>query len=209
MPEIDLYRLSKLAFADVTGWRRILKELRRDHTFRFFGYRPFRKAAVRLLRLRDRDNDARVVATMNGEAPDAEWAGRNQNAYNVFKELFADDLVSVDQVYMGTWRTMPDLAFSGDVNLTGGPHFAATDARGQRRYVYLHPSTDWRDKEVDAFCELLCFVTDHRFGAPAPDVWFLDIANGCRVRYRPKVRVLRRCKDAAELLFSMRNLGDL
>jgi hypothetical protein len=203
MPSIDVYRLSRLAFAQVTGWRRILQELREDYKYAFKGYLPFRKAAVALLRLGDRNSDASILRQIRRESGGAEslWTPRNERAYQVFKERFAPDLAGVDEVFMGRWAEEPALSFAGDVELTGGPHFSATDKRGALRFVYLHPSVRWSAKETDAFCELLCYVARHRWDADPSQMWFLDTARSQRYAYRPRKRVLARCKEAAELLF--------
>jgi len=201
MPQIDIYRLSRLAFAEVTGWRAMLQELRRDQKYAFLGYAPLRRGAVKLLRLPDRGSDDEIKDEIVAEAKDAAWVSRNLRAYHVFKGRFAPHLTICEEVFMGRWAEMPGISFVGDVELVGGPHFSARGADGRTKFVYLHPATSWRPREIDAFCELLCYSVAERFGAGPPEVWFLSLAQGHRISYRPKKRVLKRCREAAELLF--------
>jgi hypothetical protein len=91
----------------------------------------------------------------------------------------------------------------GEVQLIGGPHFSVTDAGGQEKLVYLHPSK-WTDDEVIAFCELLTVVCENRFKADARDIWFLDLRTGERVPWTSSKKLVRRkCERAAEFLVGL------
>lgn len=201
MARIHIYQLSRLAYAEVTGWRRTLEEIRRERQYASRGYDPLRKAVVKLLKLPDRESDESVLEEMSQQAINGAWARRNLRAYMTFKRKFAPKLKKCDEVFMGRRGDYPAVPLTEEVEITGGPHFAALHIRGQKRFVYLHPSSRWNKRETDAFCELLCYIVKARFNAEPSDMWFLDLVKGERVSYRPKKTVLRRCQEAADLLF--------
>jgi hypothetical protein len=208
-PKIHIYVLSKLTFADVTDWRKIMKGLRGGRKGMFWSYKPLREGAYRMAAEKNHDATAIYtdVANLAQRAGGDRCRKANVAALKTFEARFLPRIESAESNFMATAEYPVDF---GEVQLIGGPHFSVRDADGEKRYIYLHPS-HWGEPEVSAFCELLTVVVEERWRATAKDVWFLDLRSGRRVAWNsPKKLVRRKCKQAAEFLvaFQAANLAD-
>jgi hypothetical protein len=124
----------------------------------------------------------------------------NLAALEKFENKFLPRIKKTNSNFMKGYTQPVDF---GEVQLIGGPHFSVTDAGGQEKLVYLHPSK-WTDDEVIAFCELLTVVCENRFKADARDIWFLDLRTGERVPWTSSKKLVRRkCERAAEFLVGL------
>jgi hypothetical protein len=208
-PKVHIYLLSKLAFADVTDWRKIMRDLRQGRRGMYWSYKPLREGAYRMAAEENPD----VRAIYSDVASLAEKAGgdrcriANVAALKTFEKKFLDGITSVRSNFMQGAEQPVEF---GEVELVGGPHFSILDADGIERYVYLHPS-NWKGEEVNAFCELLTVVVEKRRQASARDVWFLDLRLGQKVPWNSSKKLVRRkCEQAAEFLvaFQAANLPE-
>jgi hypothetical protein len=203
-PTVHIYLLSKLAFADVTDWRRIMRDLRGGRKGMFWSYKPLREGAYRMVAKEDPD----IAAIYADVASLAERAGgdrcrrANVSALKTFESSFLPKIQGAGTSFMSGAEQPVDF---GEVRLIGGPHFSVHDIDGDERYVYLHPS-NWKEEEVYAFCELLTVVLEGRWDANARDVWFLDLRSGQRVRWNTSKKLVRRkCRQAAEFLVALQS----
>jgi hypothetical protein len=206
MDRIHIYVLSKLAVAGAGGWKRIMKKAKDERRPRFWTYRPLRRAVVESLKREPGANTGDLEQSIEREAGKATREGcveANLRAFQTFQEQFREEFARFEEDLMDpNWRGCP-VEMAG-AELVGDCHLAATDRRGVHRLVYLHPSRDWRDEEIDAFLELLVYIGGERHGAKARQVWFLDLWRGKKtVLAHPRKRVLRKCEEAIELLATM------
>lgn len=201
---LHIHQLSRLAFAQVTDWDRILCELESARKQMFWSYKPVRSGAFNLLQADDTGQAQeiyRCVAELAQKAGGAKCARANVAALQVFENRFLRSIQSSKDNYMEFKATGVDF---GGAELIGGPHFSVIDRSAGTRFVYLHPS-NWKKEQTDAFCELLTVVLEEKFGASARDLWFLDLRNGVRIPWKSRPRVRRRCEQAARLLVRLRN----
>ena len=201
-----IHQLSRLAFAQVTDWNRILNELESARKQMFWSYKPLRSGAFNLLQAEDTEQAQQVyrcVAQLAEKAGGPKCARANVTALQVFEKRFLPSIRSPRDNYMEF--TGPGVDFAG-AELIGGPHFSVADKASQARFVYLHPS-NWRKEQTDAFCELLIVVLEKKFEAGARDLWFLDLRDGKRIPWKSKPRVRRRCEQAARLLARLRSVN--
>src|SRR6266851_8335375 len=57
-PIVHIYLLSRLAFADVTDWQKIMKQLREGRKSMFWSYKPLREGAFQMVSEKNEDNNA-------------------------------------------------------------------------------------------------------------------------------------------------------
>jgi hypothetical protein len=200
-----IHQLSRLAFAKVTDWDRILRELEARRKQMFWSYKPLRSGAFNLLNAEDSSEVHEIyncVTTLAEKAGGAKCASANVKALQVFESSFVPIIDSPRDNFMEL--SAPGVDFAG-AELIGGPHFSVVGKAAQTKFVYLHPS-NWRNEQTEAFCELLTVVLDKRFDANARDLWFLDLRSGKRRSLpKSKPRVRRRCEQAARLLARLRS----
>jgi hypothetical protein len=200
-----IHQLSRLVFAQVTDWDRILHELEARRKQMFWSYKPLRSGALNLLKAED-DSDVQeiynCVTKLAEKAGGARCASANVKALQVFENTFAPTIVSPKDNFMEF--SAPGVDFAG-AELVGGPHFSVLGKEMQTKFVYLHPS-NWKAEQTEAFCELLTVVLEKKFEAPARDLWFLDLRTGKRLHWtKSKPRVRRKCEQAARLLTRLRS----
>ncbi len=205
MDRIHIYVLSKLAVADVVGWRRIREKAKKERQSRFWSYRPFRYAAAKSLQYPPDQVPRSVEDTIKHEA--SKWGHDcvqgNLAAFTAFQTHFRGRFAELTVNLMTPEAPPPPVILEG-MELVGGPHFAAQDLRGTERYVYLHPSRDWNEKEIEAFCELLSYVVCTRYKVAASQAWFLDVPRGRTISCsRSRKRLLERCRGVIQLLGTM------
>ena len=169
----------------------------------FWSYKPLREGAFQMALEKNADNNAiyNNVALLAERAGGDRCKKANLAALAKFESRFLPQIEKAKSNFMGGVEQPIDF---GEVQLIGGPHFSVTDAGGQEKWLYLHPSK-WTDDEVTAFCELLTIVGEKRFNANARDIWFLDLRTGERVRWTNSKKLVRRkCERAAEFLVALR-----
>lgn len=133
----------------------------------------------------------------------------NRSAFDTFVKHFLPMINCLSCDLMTTAFTKSRIPF-GQMQLVGGPHMIVKDSHGYRRFIYLHPSRDWDKDEIDAFCEMLCFVIDTLYGAKPSELWFIDLAEGKIIPYpRSKKTVRKRCIETADLLRQLLDHEDL
>ena len=201
-PEVHIYLLSHLAYADVTDWLNIIKQLKKGRKSMFWSYKPLRQGAYEMASKRPTDpneiysNVASLAQTAGG--PNCRKA--NLDALKTFESTFLPQFGPAGSNFMNAHEDGVDF---GPVRLIGGPHFSIKDKSDQLKFVYLHPSR-WTDEQVSAFCELLTVVAEKRFKSEAKHVWFLDLRSGKRVPWASSKKLVRKkCEKAAEFLVGL------
>jgi hypothetical protein len=202
-PQVHIFSLSQLVFADATDWQRILKQMREKRKNMYWSYKPLREGAFRMVS--GKDEEKRTIYENVGSLAEKSGGDRcrkaNLAALQTFESKFLPRIECAKLNFMQ--GNSPPVEF-GHVQLIGGPHFSVEDSEGKERFVYLHPSR-WAENQVAAFCELLTIVCEKRFAAIARDIWFLDLRVGERVPWTKSKRLLRRkCEVAAEFLATLR-----
>jgi hypothetical protein len=201
-PNVHIYLLSRLVFADVTDWQKIMKQLREGRKSMFWSYKPLREGAFQMASDKNADNNAiyTSVAQLAERAGGDRCRKANLAALAKFENVFLSHIEKVKSNFMGGDEQPVDF---GEVQLIGGPHFSVTDAGGKEKWLYLHPSK-WTDEEVTAFCELLTVIGEKRYKSNARDIWFLDLRTGERVPWTSSKKLVRRkCEKAAEFLVAL------
>ena len=201
-PNVHIYLLSRLVFADVTDWQKIMKQLREGRKSMFWSYKPLREGAFQMASDKNADNNAiyTSVALLAERAGGDRCRKANLAALAKFENVFLSHIEKVKSNFMGGDEQPVDF---GEVQLIGGPHFSVTDAGGKEKWLYLHPSK-WTDEEVTAFCELLTVIGEKRYKSNARDIWFLDLRTGERVPWTSSKKLVRRkCEKAAEFLVAL------
>lgn len=201
-PKVHIYLLSRLVFADATDWQNILKQLREGRKSMYWSYKPLREGAFQMALRKDANNNAiyNQVGALAGKAGSDRCKKANLAALEKFEALFLPQIQEAGSNLMGGREQPVDF---GKVQLIGGPHFSVTDASGQEKWVYLHPSK-WAEEEIVSFCELLTVVGEKRFKAVARDIWFLDLRTGKKVPWTASKKLVRRkCEKAAEFLVAL------
>jgi hypothetical protein len=202
---VHVHQLSRLAFAQVTNWDRILAELEAGRNQMFWSYKPLRAGAFRLLGAKESPQIQEIyqgVAALAQRSGGPKCATANVKALQVFENRFVSIIQAPKDNYMEL--VGPGVDFAG-AELIGGLHFSVLDKGAGKRFVYLHPSR-WKEEQTEAFCELLTVILEKKFKAGARDLWFLDLRKGVRLPWpKSKVRVRRKCEQAAKLLARLRN----
>jgi hypothetical protein len=201
-----IHQLSRLAFAQVTDWNRILQELEEGRKQMFWSYKPLRAGAFNLLKGhgKQREEIYGGVAALAEKAGGARCAKANVKALETFEDQFLPVIKAPRENYMESAQRGVDFA---GAELVGGPHFSITDGTGQTRFVYVHPSK-WAHDQTEAFCELLTVIIEKKFQASASDLWFLDLRRGSRALWpKSKPRVRRKCEQTAKLLALLRGVN--
>ncbi|MGH9774326.1 MAG: hypothetical protein ACRD50_05200 [Candidatus Acidiferrales bacterium] len=202
-PKVHIYSLSRLAFADVTDWQAILKELQEGRKSMYWSYKPLREGALQMATRKNPDTKAiyTAVANLAEQSGGARCRKANLAALEVFEKTFLPRIERVKSNFMVGSEHPVEF---GKVQLVGGPHFSVIDAAHRERYIYLHPSK-WEHEQVMAFCELLTVVAEEKYQSEARNVWFLDLRNGQDVPWPNSRKLVRRkCERAAELLVAFR-----
>jgi len=201
-PQIHIYTLSRLVFADVTDWQKILKDLRKGRTNMFWSYKPVREAAFEMASQKDADRES-IYANAGTSAQKAggeRCRKANLAALQKFEDTFLQQIGKAKSNFMQGGNPPVDF---GEVQLLGGPHFSIATVDGSEKFVYLHPS-NWTDEETTAFCELLTVVVENKFNATAKDIWFLDLRTGVRMPWNSSKKLVRRkCEKAAAFLIAL------
>jgi len=201
-PEVHLYLLSQLAYADVTDWLNIIKQLKAGRKSMFWSYKPLRQGAFEMASKKPADPKGiySSVASLALAAGGTKCQKANLQALKVFETNFLPQLASVETNFMNSHEEGIDF---GAVRLIGGPHFSVKDKNDQLKFIYLHPSR-WTEEQINAFCELLAVVAEKRFKSEAKHVWFLDLRNGKRIPWPSSKKLVRKkCERAAEFLVGL------
>jgi hypothetical protein len=171
----------------------------------FWSYKPLRAGAFRLLGAKESRQVQEIyqgVEALAEKAGGSKCAAANVKALQVFENRFISSITASKDNYMEL--AAPGVDFAG-AELVGGPHFSVLDKAAEKKFIYLHPS-NWKEEQTEAFCELLTVILEKKFAAAARDLWFLDLRTGARIPWpKSKLRVRRKCEQAAKLLIRLRN----
>lgn len=200
MPSVHIYRLSKLVHAQPRSWVQLLTTIEEGKRYAFRHYLPMREAVARICASRGAGRDE-IVAEMTARArlmPGARPAAiakDNLRAFETFEAAFLPKIARLRRSLLREKQHQCD--FEG-VNLQGAPHLEVMDGTGNRRYVFLH-AAKWPKQDLTAYLELLNLVVAKAYGGKPDNLWVMDLRAGREVKWRPKPRELKRCKDAARL----------
>jgi hypothetical protein len=201
-PEVHIFLLSRLAYADVTDWLNIIKDLKQGQKPMYWSYKPLREGAYAMASKKPQDT-SEIYASVGALAQQAggpRCRTANVNALKVFEAAFLPKFTVAGTNFM---KGKNEGVEFGPVTLVGGPHFSVKEKSDQEKLVYLHPSR-WTEEQVGAFCELLTVVAEKRFHSEAKHVWFLDLRNGERVPWNASRKLVRKkCEKAAEFLVGL------
>jgi hypothetical protein len=200
MPEIHIYPLSRLVYANAGGYQRLLQELREGKQFAGSYYAPFRHLAPAVF---SADPEAETLALIRNESETRRtprWpriAEDNQRAYLSFRQLAQEKISELIGIPERTSRTPP--AIKEGVEILGNPHMIARDKRGRIRYVSLQTSA-WDANETKAYQQLLILIVAARYDAGPESIMWLDLGPGRReIPIRASSRAQQRCTDALKL----------
>jgi hypothetical protein len=200
-PVVHIYTLSRLVHAPAGGWERRIEELEEGRDKAYAYYQPMREAVIAFCAAEGKGRE-KIVSRMLAEARSRPH-GRGQNPerdnLRAF-ETFEDSCYSkIGSFVRSLLRSPHGLGVPLDgILLQGAPHFQVTDKEGETRYVFLHAS-NWTEENLKAYLELLSFVVETTFGAPATSIWHMNLRSGRVSKYRSSKRVRQRCVDAARL----------
>lgn len=197
---LHIYELSRLVHASPTQWEKKLRELEENKDRAYAYYQPAREAIVRLCvhpKMRDRIVTAMIArANRVPHGKGSDPVRDNVRAFECFETAFLSKIQRFAEHYLRT-ENRRGVSFEG-VLLTGLPHFAATDEKGTRRYVFLYPSA-WNSKDLSAYLELLSFIVESKFNEDASSLWCMNLRTGKTMNHKCSLKLRRRCGDAAHL----------
>jgi len=210
-PEIHIYPFSRLIHAPAARWEKLLKALEEKENIVYLYYQPAREAIVKLTASSGKRRDsifvemqARAAAVVH--SPSQNPVRDNTKCFETFEETFLPKISSFVQSLIR--RKHFGTSFGG-VILKGLPHMEVIDQKGKSRLVYLYPS-NWSDKELDAYLELLTIIIEAEFEAEASDLWCMDLRRKQTVkRSKSKVRTRKACNDAAQHFVRLRSLAEV
>ena len=198
---VHIYPLSRLVHAPAGSWESQLRTIEEGklHAYRY--YLPLREAVIAYCRSRGKKLDQillqlSVSASAVTASRSANPVGDNRAAFDVFVEGFYPRIGHFGQSFLREDAKL-GCAFEG-VRLGGLPHFSATDARGDMRYIYLHASKCGED-DLKAYLELLSIIVGDKFNAPPATLWCMDLRTGKDYRWKSSRRMRTRCVNAARL----------
>lgn len=199
--KLHLYPLSRLVFARPGQWERILHDIEDDKNRAYGYYQPMREAVIRLCRS-GLDRRERVLARLNSDAGNIP-TGRNQNptrdnllAFEVFERSFYPRIGEFQRSLLRENRE-GGVVFEG-IQLTGLPHFVATDKHNATRYIFLYAS-QWRPEVLNAYLQLLAEVVRIKYDGDPKSIWCMNLRTGRTEPWKSRIRVRNSCIDAIRL----------
>lgn len=124
----------------------------------------------------------------------------NDDAFSTFADVFYPKIAKFRRNLLREQRTGCELE---GLTLEGAPHLEVVDQAGKKRHIFLH-AANWRKEDLDAYLELLGIVIEARYGGDSSSLWALDLRRGKEIKWRPSVRVRKRCANAAKLYVRLR-----
>ena len=199
-PTVHLYTLSQLVYALPGSWERKIKKIEEGRERAYGCYQPVREAIASFCAANGSGRE-RIVARMMKQAQEAP-RGRGQNperdnmrAFKVFEEKCYSKIGSFVRSLI---RRPQGLGVSFEsVLLRGAPHLEVTDKDGESFYVFVS-AAKWPEQDLKAYLELLSIVVQSEFDASPSSIWHMDLRRGGVSKYRPSMRVKKRCADAAQ-----------
>ena len=200
MPGAHIYTLSRLVHAPAGRWESLIASIEDGKSFAFSYYLPMREAVARLCASRNPDREGIVRqmvarARASGGIRGSKVAKDNLAAFQVFEDVFLPQVAKFRRSFLHEKQTRCD--FEG-LALRGAPHFEVVDREGRKRYVFLH-SSDWPSDDLSAYLELLGILVEKRYGSDPKTLWIMDLKKRKELRWRPSVRIRKRCSNAAKL----------
>jgi hypothetical protein len=198
-PAVHIYTLSRLVHAPAGGWERKIEEIEEGRDKAYAYYQPMREAVIAYCAAKGKGRE-RIVSRMLAEAG-SQPRGRGQDPekdnLRAFETFEARCYPKIGSFVCSLLRKPQGLGVPLEgILLQGTPHFQVTDKDGETRYVFLHPS-NWTEESLKAYLELLSFVVEATFGAPATSIWHMDLRSGRVSKYGSSKRIRQRCVDAA------------
>jgi hypothetical protein len=141
-----IHQLSRLAFAQVTDWDRILRELEARRKQMFWSYKPLRSGAFNLLKAEDISEVQEIyncVTKLAEKAGGARCASANVRALQMFENRFVPTIDSPRDNYMEF--SAPGVDFVG-AELIGGPHFSVIGKGAQTSSFTCIPQIGKKNK---------------------------------------------------------------
>lgn len=197
---LHIYKLSRLVHASPSQWEKKLRELEDNKDRAYAYYQPAREAIVRLcVHPKTKDRIVMALIARAKQVPHGKGSDPvrdNMKAFESFETIFLPKIQRFEEHYLRT-ENRQGVSFEG-ISLTGLPHFAAIDAKGTKRYVFLYPSA-WNAKDLAAYLELLSFIIESKFNEDALSLWCMNLRTGKTINHKCSSRLRRRCGDAARL----------
>lgn len=186
--------------ASPVQWEKKLRELEENRDRAYAYYQPAREAIVRLcVHPKTRDKIVTALIARASRVPHGKGSDPvhdNLRAFECFETAFLSRIQCFGEHYLRT-ENRQGVSFEG-VLLTGLPHFAAIDAKGARRYVFLYPSA-WNSKDLSAYLELLSFIIESKFKEDPSSLWCMNLRTGKTMNHKCSSKLRRRCGDTARL----------
>jgi hypothetical protein len=198
-PAVHIYTLSRLVHAPAGGWERKIEEIEEGRDKAYAYYQPMREAVIAYCAAKGEGRE-RIVSRMLADAR-SQPRGRGQDPegdnLRAFETFEARCYPKIGSFVCSLLRKPQGLGVPLEgILLQGTPHFQVTDKDGETRYVFLHPS-NWTKESLKAYLELLSFVVEATFGAPATSIWHMNLRSGRVSKYGSSKRIRQRCVDAA------------
>jgi hypothetical protein len=199
-PEVHIYPLSRLVHAPASDWVNMLTSLEEGKDYANRYYLPLREAIAAFCAQSGKGR-SNILSTMItralalGGTRGQRIARDNEAAFGVFESSFYPNIKRFHRSLLRDQQ--PGCKFEGII-LIGTPHLLVTDQNGSQRYVFLHAAA-WDDADLKAYLELLSIIIAQRFQAEPNSMWCMNLRLGKEVRWRPSVRIRRRCAKAARL----------
>lgn len=197
------FEVTRLAFADVVTFRRIIQDMRAQSVYRRMSYEHARDIIANFHRS---NNDLSVLATAISDLEsvidqstlpsDIIEPRNNKEVLENYLEAFASPF----RPFAG--ELPPEFeSYSieiGGLRITGKPHLQVTNSRGTNKFLYLLTSKEWTDDQKSFFISILGeIVAANLDGASPRDVEGLDCRTGARItrnglgaNYRSRIEYL-------------------
>lgn len=198
--KISAYEITKLAFADVVKYRKILSDLQEERKFRRISYESARKA---ITRYHSSASDTQILTTAITNArmeqnnqlseEDLIQAKNCAEVMEVYLSKFAIPFRPIDGLVPSNFQSY-QWTLKG-INITGKPHFSVRNNRGKIKYIYLVTAKDWSKEEKRFYISLLGEILANNLSEFSPkDLEGLDcrignkiLCNGLGKNYRQRV----------------------
>lgn len=183
----NAYEITRLAFAEVVQYRRILEELKKEQAFRRISYEPARQAVISY---HESGGDVEILEEAiiqardeEDQASEPEQAVQPRNiaeVLTVYLQHFATPFRPAEGEVPAEFQSY-DAEIEG-LRITGKPHLAVQNQRGRTKYLYILTSKEWNDSQKNFFIGLLGEILAANVeGAEPRDLEGLDCRTGRKI----------------------------
>ena len=175
-PVVHIYTLSRLVHAPAGGWERRIEEIEEGRDKAYSDHQLMREAVIAYCAAKGKGRD-KIVSRMLADACGTAWTRARPEADNLraFETFVATCYPKIGSFVRSLIRMPQGMGVPLEgVLLQGTPHFQVTDKEGETRYVFLHPS-NWTEENLKAYLELLSFIVEATFDAPATSIWHMNL----------------------------------